>query len=479
MPRVRSRNPVRRFLRATLRLVRPRRGGKTSKAAKHHRTQASSPWAKGAVRILVALGVLASVDYYVFYHRRGTSVPEILRAAEVGRQASLLPGLSGPPGTLPKIVPKKGRPQSGVFRDYGRVSEVSIEREGPVGELLKRHGIAEKVASEIQTALQQSDGAQLMAGQRLTLCFDNEEQLQALDLMVSEDLWLRIDRAKAGGAVHWAVTQPEPLSKRRETVRLTLGRDGGLAEALAASDEHRALIPLLDQVFRYDLDLFAGGRAGDRLRLVIDKVYEGKALYRYGRVLAAAYESKEEKATLLAYYFVRKDGTAGYYSERGEGLKRDLLRSPFVPRLGLIHSERPTAHNDRQRGVHGVDLWAAQGTVVRALSAGSVVHKGPRPGLGLSVVLNGGNGEFTYGHLGHFARGLREGQTIAPGQTLGVLGAAEKGGRPHLHLGLRSLNRPQDPLKVHGTRSEKLSGEDLAAFRKVVERFQMDLGPGA
>lgn len=54
--------------------------------------------------MLLVLLFLGGVNLYVLYYRHGTSVPALLHAAEAGRQASLLPGLDGPPGTPPSIA---------------------------------------------------------------------------------------------------------------------------------------------------------------------------------------------------------------------------------------------------------------------------------------------------------------------------------------------------------------------------------------
>ena len=97
------------------------------------------------------------------------------------------------------------------------------------------------------------------------------------------------------------------------------------------------------------------------------------------------------------------------------------------------------------RRIHeGVDIFAGYGTPVLASTYSYVELKGwNRFGgwrLGLRDV---NNVYYYYGHLGSFAKGLKQGDVVRPGQVIGYVGSTGYGppgtsGRfpPHLHFGL-------------------------------------------
>ena len=73
---------------------------------------------------------------------------------------------------------------------------------------------------------------------------------------------------------------------------LELTRDGDLAGAVAQAGEHPLWRIGWPEVFACDQTLALDGRAGDRLRVLIEKVRIGATFYRYGRLLAAEYSPR-------------------------------------------------------------------------------------------------------------------------------------------------------------------------------------------
>ena len=103
-----------------------------------------------------------------------------------------------------------------------------------------------------------------------------------------------------------------------------------------------------------------------------------------------------------------------------------------------------------------IDVFAPRGTPVVAMVDGTLTRVG-RDGLGGNVVrLRAGSGRyaFYYAHLDAFAPGLREGQAVAQGDTLGTVGTTgnARGTPPHLHLqmllvGRDGSERPLNPYR--------------------------------
>lgn len=509
MPRrTRPRTSLRRVLSRSLRKLQTLRGPRRRRAVAG-RASPGPGRLKGTLRIVLMLAVLAAVNYYVLYVRHGTSVPALLKAAEVGRMNSTLPGLSGPPGTPPQVAarPRKaGRDREGGPLSYSRAVDVSLRDEDSEPEslaaVLRRQGLAEKLSRTIEDALQQAVQAEDMAARpddsaALSLFYDAEDQLLSVDYRRGRALAFHIERTTAGSAELWTAARvTRPLKVQASVVSGAVTREGGLAEALQRAGEGEGLAATLAEVYGYDLDLPAESHTGDRFQVVVEKHLLGGSFYRYGRLLAAHYEGRG--GTLRAFRFVapgqggafRADPEASYYNDRGESLARSWLRSPL--RLGsrgalAVGADRrrpwPAPHLER-RALIGMDYLVPAGTAVRAVAAGKVLARSVKPPAagGVTLTVSHGGAEASYGHLARLARGLQDGALVRPGQVIGYVGAAPaaagaQGARPHLHFAVRVAGRVTDPQKLRPAREPAVPAAQRGAFQEVVKALQGRLPP--
>ncbi|MFJ2739513.1 peptidoglycan DD-metalloendopeptidase family protein [Streptomyces sp. NPDC087440] len=103
----------------------------------------------------------------------------------------------------------------------------------------------------------------------------------------------------------------------------------------------------------------------------------------------------------------------------------------------------------------GQDFAVFDGAAVRAVGEGVVEFVGCGDGFGNQVILRHANGYFTqYAHLSVF--GVRTGERVVPGQTIGLSGRTGNVSGPHLHFEVRvtpQLGSGIDPmpwLREHG-----------------------------
>ncbi|MFE4062306.1 M23 family metallopeptidase, partial [Streptomyces sp. NPDC059096] len=103
----------------------------------------------------------------------------------------------------------------------------------------------------------------------------------------------------------------------------------------------------------------------------------------------------------------------------------------------------------------GVDFRAASGTPVVAVGTGTVVEAGWGGSYGNNIVLRMADGTYTqYGHLSSI--GVSVGQSVTPGQRIGLSGATGNVTGPHLHFEARTgadYGSDMDPvgyLRTHG-----------------------------
>lgn len=94
----------------------------------------------------------------------------------------------------------------------------------------------------------------------------------------------------------------------------------------------------------------------------------------------------------------------------------------------------------------GIDFRAPTGTEIRSTGAGKVVTASFSGGYGNMVEIDHGLGLSTrYGHMSRIL--VSEGDTVEPGQILGLSGSTGRSTGPHLHYEVRRNGEPVDPMR--------------------------------
>jgi murein DD-endopeptidase MepM/ murein hydrolase activator NlpD len=85
----------------------------------------------------------------------------------------------------------------------------------------------------------------------------------------------------------------------------------------------------------------------------------------------------------------------------------------------------------------GIDFHADSGTTVHAVGAGTVVEAGWGGAYGNNVVIKHNDGTYTqYGHMDSLS--VSVGETVTPGQQIGLSGSTGNSSGPHLHFEART-----------------------------------------
>lgn len=117
---------------------------------------------------------------------------------------------------------------------------------------------------------------------------------------------------------------------------------------------------------------------------------------------------------------------------------RGRLSSRFGMRLHPVSGRRKMHTGD--------DIAAAHGSPIRAAKAGRVSWAGWKAAYGNTVIVDNGNGVSTlYGHASKL--GVRAGQRVRAGQSLGKVGSSGLSTGPHLHFEVRKNGKPIDPTR--------------------------------
>jgi murein DD-endopeptidase MepM/ murein hydrolase activator NlpD len=170
---------------------------------------------------------------------------------------------------------------------------------------------------------------------------------------------------------------------------------------------------------------------------------------------AAALKKAEEAARERAAEKAKQEREAKERAARAAERKR--LNSFVLPITGSYISTGYKAGGSLwSSGSHtGVDFHAASGTSVHAVGSGTVVTAGWGGAYGNQVVIKMHDGTYTmYGHLSSI--GVSVGQSVTPGQQIGLSGATGNTTGPHLHFEARTTAEygsdidPVGYLRSHG-----------------------------
>ena len=156
----------------------------------------------------------------------------------------------------------------------------------------------------------------------------------------------------------------------------------------------------------------------------------------------------DELESRLAALQAESNSIGGILKLRGAGAgDRPGTLEPPIPYAAITSRFGPRTHPilGTVRNHNGIDLRASTGTPVRAAAGGEVIMAGPRGGYGNTVVVgHGGNMATLSAHLSSVL--VTPGQTVAPGQVVGLAGSTGMSTAPHLHFEVRLGGTPVNPL---------------------------------
>ncbi|MGY0196376.1 peptidoglycan DD-metalloendopeptidase family protein [Leptothrix sp. BB-4] len=224
------------------------------------------------------------------------------------------------------------------------------------------------------------------------------------------------------------------------------------------------------EIFGSDIDFRRELRKGDTFAVIYESLSaDGQPLTwgaNVGRVLSARFVN--DGHVLDAVWFQEGDQRGGYYSADGKSKARVFLASPLAfSRVTSGFSMRFHPILQQWRAHLGVDYAAPTGTPVRSIGDGTVEFAGVQNGYGnVVIVRHGGEHSTVYAHLSRI--GVRVGQKIGQGETLGAVGSTGWATGPHLHFEFKQGGRQVDPIKVaRSSEAVSLSTAALGRFRSM------------
>ncbi|MCB1642453.1 MAG: peptidoglycan DD-metalloendopeptidase family protein [Xanthomonadales bacterium] len=356
-------------------------------------------------------------------------------------------------------------------------SVVTVRRNETLGDIFARLGMG---GAEVHRVVGISEHTQSLVqihpGDQIAFRVA-DGRLQGMQFDLGEDRRVLIE-SDGNGFVEQVIERriETRLEYASGTIRSSLfqaGSDAGVAD--------RTILKMAE-VLNYDIDFALDLRGGDHFTVVYQGIYRDGVRLRDGDIVAVRFVNQGK--THEAFRFVNAQGQPDYYDSEGRSLRKAFIRTPveFTRISSRFSSARKHPILGRVRAHKGVDYAAPAGTVIRAAGTGTVKFVGRMNGYGNVVELQHGRETTTlYAHMSRFAPGLKKGQKITQGQTIGYVGKTGLATAPHLHYEFRVKGVHRDPLSVTMPRAEPLLASELQRFRGelVIARTQLTTLEGA
>jgi murein DD-endopeptidase MepM/ murein hydrolase activator NlpD len=247
---------------------------------------------------------------------------------------------------------------------------------------------------------------------------------------------------------------------------------------LPPSARHQLAWSLAD-IFEYKVDMSRDLRQGDKFHLLIERLQKPNGAIIVQKVLGARLALSNGNNALEAIHFDTPGSPSGqYYDASGMSLRAAFLRAPVAfRRISSIFGARKHPIFGEWRNHTGTDYAAAQGTPVRAIGDGVVVFAGRKGGYGNMIDIRHRNGMVSrYGHMRNFATGVRPGQRVTMGSTIGYVGMTGYATGPHLHFEIRVDGVARNPkLALQSRGGEPIPANERSLFQKMKNQTMASL----
>ncbi len=342
--------------------------------------------------------------------------------------------ITSPPAALaPAVAVAAPAPPPPAMPDLNANANVILALVLPgdsLAQIFKRHGFGDRELQLVRNS--EPLGKRLdtiYAGHRFEFTRDPRGNLLGLKYQPGKLETLEFKRQGDGFESVAIIHQPEAVSAYQHA---TIDRSLFAACQKVGLDD--AFATRLAKIFQWDIDFILESYKGDEFYVLYNEHYIDGEFVGFGDILAA--EIVNRGTSYKAVRYIDNTGAVDYYSPNGENMRKAFLRTPvefsrISSRFNLkrVHPLRKSSMPHR-----GIDYAAPVGTEVKAAGAGRVVTASYSAANGNYVVIQHGHRYQTkYLHLARRANGLRKGQRVTQGQTIGYVGATGWATGPHLH----------------------------------------------
>ena len=229
------------------------------------------------------------------------------------------------------------------------------------------------------------------------------------------------------------------------------------------------VIMKLSHIYQWDISFALDLRAGDSFNLMFEKVYIDGELVKEGSIIATTFTNLGKRHEAVRYTNIA--GQSDYYTPDGLSMRKAFLRDPvhFSHVSSSFNMRRLHPIHKKVMPHRGIDYAAKRGTPVLASGEGKVTIRRQNNASGKYIVIQHGEQYTTkYLHLSAFGRGVKPGQLVKQGQTIGYVGATGWATGAHLHYEFLVNSVHRNPRTVSLPKALPISRSELERFRNNV-----------
>ena len=341
--------------------------------------------------------------------------------------------------------------------------------------ILSKQGLSGKQINEIVAALKSKAGITGLRADRDKIEFVREtDESPVSKIVVIPSPWRQVELT-CDNAGAWQCNTIDIERDTRAVYKsgVILDGDSFYLAGMRAGIPAGILADVYD-LLAFEMDFERDVRAGQKFSVLYEENFSSGAKVDNGHVLAVSFDAL--RGNVKMYRFKKKDGSVGFYDEKGNGAIKSLKRTPInnAKVTSSFSTRRKHPVLGFTRAHKGVDFRAATGTPIPAAGAGRVVKKGYNSGHGNFVrIRHNGSFETLYAHMSKFKNGVNVGTTVKQGQTIGFVGSTGLSTGPHLHYEIIKDGHHVNPLTVKLPAINNLDDANKTKFleyRKAVDQ---------
>jgi murein DD-endopeptidase MepM/ murein hydrolase activator NlpD len=360
----------------------------------------------------------------------------------------------------------------------GALQIVKVRNGDTFLDLLMGVGISRAQAHDAVSALRTVfNPRDLKVGQEVTLTVaappgkGESAALLAANFAARPDLDIALSRDSDGRFT----ALPRERALKRELVRATGAIRSSLFDAGSAAGVPGAVMVEFIRAFSFDVDFQRDLQQGDVFEIVFERFRDSQGRFAKDGVILYGAMLLSGETKKIYRYTPGDGGPPDYYNEKGESVRKALLRTPIDgARLTSGFGSRNHPILGYSAMHKGVDFGAPAGTPIQAAGDGVIEQSGWNGSYGNYIRIRH-NSDFAsaYAHMSRIAPNLRAGARVRQGQIIGYVGTTGRSTGPHLHYEIMRRGAQVNPMSIQAPIGRKLEGPMMTRFREA--RADIDL----
>ena len=343
-------------------------------------------------------------------------------------------------------------------------------------EMLTDQGVDEGVALAASNALSKVyDVRRLQAGQEFSLSFlrtDLKETLNSIVFQPEDTKAISLTRATDGRFT----AQVAQIPVTRQRIAASGEIHSTLYEAADRAGVSHALMASLIRIYSHNIDFQRDVHSGDRFEVLYDQSTTAKGKPVGESTIVYAQFNVGGKTHQL-YRVTFNDGTADYFDEHGQSVKRSLLRTPVAAaRITSGFGMRVHPLLGYSKMHKGVDFGAPVGTPIFAAGSGTIDEVGFKNGYGRYIrIRHNETMETAYAHMSRFAATMHRGAQVKQGEVIGYVGQSGRATGPHLHFEVIKNGEQINPMSASAMPTGRtLDNRMMTAFKDGQDKIRKE-----